>query len=131
MLKNVPANDIRLRYWERLYPGCSEQFGEVFGTQCPKPSDVAEWKNTWRESTPYFVKIAMKPQAYVDNSQIKLDINEVCQSLGIHPYFWDYYKEVWSEADETGSNFFTYVSPRVSFYFEEHAVMFKLGWDNE
>lgn len=129
-LTEMPLSDVRLRQWEKQYPGCSTQFEEVFGTKNPSIKQVSEWKNTWNESTKYYMPIEGH-QSYVAvvSPGLKEEIHQTCYRIGIHPYFWDYWikRNTYQVND---FNTFTEVEPRASFYFEEHLIMFKLAWQS-
>lgn len=131
LMMNAPLNDIRLEYWERKFPGFTDDVGKIFGTHFPTPYEVGKWKDSWTETSPYYVTVKTDITAYRNYSQKKLSVNKICSELGIHPYFWSYYRKSWRETitDQDGKpRTVTFLSPRVSFYFEEHAVMFKLGY---
>ena len=131
-LKNSPLSDVRRRQWEKLYPGCTHEFGEIFDTEMPTPEAVASWKMGWVEKTPnYMVMEDAQPSDLVVTPGIKEEIHQTCHRLGIHPYFWDYWvhREArwYPDTNRTEHN----VEPRVSFYTAEQLVMFKLAWRNE
>jgi len=125
-------SDVRLRQWEKLYPGCTERFGEIFNTQLPTTADVARWKMSWYETTTnYMVLEDAQPSELVVNPGIKEEIYQTCHRLGIHPYFWEYWthrETLWlPDLDRVE----TAIEPRVSFFEEQDLVMFKLAWRNE
>lgn len=128
-LKAKPLSDVRLRQWEKLYPGCSDQFEEIFGTRNPSVSQVSSWKDTWNTTTKYFMVIDGKqPSDIVVRPGIKEKIYQTCHEIGIHPYFWDYWIKRIACPDDPTWYITIDAEPRASFYFEEHLIMFKLAW---
>lgn len=124
---NSPINDVRLRTWERRFPGCGDDFGEIFGTMMPTPKEVAAWKESWFATTPYQMPVEVESFDDLLSNRVKVRINDVANRCGIHPYFWEYWKR--QEKDwENGSEHTIILNPTVSFYKEEHLVMFKLAW---
>ncbi|SRR6056297_924350 len=134
IVKNSPLNDVRLQAWEKLYPGCGDEFGEIFGTQMPTPKEVATWKMGWIETTPYqFVVTDRGVNEMLMTPGVKEDIFQLASSLGIHPYFWEFWKHRETRKETQGlfdhEEFDVVVLyPTVSFFYEEHHVMFKMAW---
>lgn len=127
LLDHSPLNDVRIRTWERMFPGCSEDIGEIFDTLLPTPKQVSTWKMTWFESTPYKLSIDVDVDDMV-KSRVKSRIYEKTKELGIHPYFWEYYQEQKGDLNDVEAPDLIVLTPTVAFYKEEHLVMFKLAW---
>ena len=115
--------------WERNFPGIGDQLGEIFNTQMPTPKQIAEWKMTWYETTPYQMKIVDRPiNELISPSGTKEEVYQLTKSLGIHPYFWEFWNDRREEEGDPWDIPQVVLTPTISFYYEEHHVMFKLAW---
>lgn len=129
LVENSPLNDVRLRIWERNFPGIGDHLGEIFNTQMPTPLEVAKWKLTWYETTPYQMKILDRElTALLMTPGVREEIYQLGVKLGIHPYFWEYWQHRREELGDPGDIPQVIITPMLSFYYEEHHVMFKLAW---
>jgi hypothetical protein len=121
-------SNIRALAWERKFPGCTDEFRKLFGVELPSPHAVAIWKNSWNERSPHVLELDRKRIQGNYTADLRAEIYAVTERLGIHPYFWEFVKR----HDEVESTLpfvpKTVVTPTVTFYYEEHLVMFKLGW---
>jgi len=121
MMPNNGSNNlanVRILMWEKLYPGYMSDFEEVFGDRYPAVKKVSRWKNNWYDRTPY--KMRVDPVANRARHSTRVLIQATTERIGVHPYFWDFWVEP-AELSRTGY-------PTVSFFKEEHLVMFKLAW---
>jgi hypothetical protein len=133
---NNDLKNIRLRTWEKFYPGCSEDFQEIFGTDSPSISAIGEWKTSWYQTTPYRFNISNRPvQDITVEGKLRQEVEATAKYVGIHPYFWDFWvdrEEITTSDVASGDNinagYILLVRPTVSFFKEEHHVMFKLAW---
>jgi len=129
---NPELRNKTLLTWERFYPGCTEDIVEIFGTARPNIGRVAKWKNKWYQTTPY--QFALSGVDYEwghkPNDKIKEEIEVTARRVGIHQYFWDFYVARCVDRVDHGTSIThtTTMTPTVSFYKEEHLVMFKLAW---
>lgn len=107
------ADSLRLRnrVWNIRYPNCMDDITEIFDGQVPSVKEVAKWKCTWNQTTSNMIEIG--------HSTIQLgrhgQFGNTCEQCGIHPYLWD---TVTTD----------HLTKMVSFYYEEHLIMFKLAW---
>jgi hypothetical protein len=79
----------------------------IFGQSYPSLRDVSIWKTSWYDSTKNTFKL--------EQHFSRVKIRNVCDQCGIHSYFWDTF------TDADGNKL-------ISFYYEEHLVMFTLTW---
>ena len=116
--------DWRFTYWDRKYPGMIERCKEDIGIQYPSPGQVALWKENWAHSTTHRVILLYDTNGHPST---RTQASDVCESLGIHPYFWEYQHRfepvVGCEGNIIERNY-----PMLVFYSDEDAVMFKLAW---
>lgn len=123
--------NIRAQMWERKFPGCIQDFQRTFGSALPSPKVVAEWKNTWNETSPYVYELSFNALSATTETAAKSNIYAVTERLGIHPYFWEYSKRrqpFLHQNKQMVSTNTVFVTPIVTFFYEEHLVMFKLAW---
>jgi hypothetical protein len=114
---------VRIKLWEKKFPGCTAEFVEIFGCYLPTPTQLAKWKLTWGGAPANTMSINYKGNRdatlhrYAD---MKTTVAATAEDMGIHPYYYDFINlrhEV-----STG------VEPAISFYKKEHLVLFKLAW---
>ena len=105
-------NNIRDRIWSKHYPNCMDDVTDIFDGRLPSVKEVAAWKSTWNDTTRNYITIERK----VGRLQPQhVNIAKTCFDCDIHPYLWDTFTISHSEK-------------AVSFYYEEHFIMFKLAW---
>jgi len=129
---------------EKNFPGYREDMREIFGNDHVDILKISKWKTSWYQKTPnQFIISSQRPGASICASTgrypvMRREIGLVARQCGIHPYFWDYWMakephntsydgmkageiEPWrSDPAVRGRS--------VSFYKEEHLVLFKLAW---
>lgn len=128
-LKNSPLNDRRLLMWEKKFPGIGDQLGEIFDTQMPTPKEIAQWQLTWYETTPYRMEILDRPVSELLSPRGTADeIARLVNQLGIHYYFWVFWQDRTEDEGQPGDIPQVVITPTMSFYYEEHHVMFKMAW---
>jgi len=119
--------------WERHFPGCTSEFMDIFGTELPTLQDVAKWKATWVESTDNCTTITGNASNLLASPGIREHIHQTCFSLGIHPYYWEYWKERtyqnYDDYDYSCNEGEIIITPKCSFYYDSHLIMFKMAWD--
>lgn len=125
--------EIRLRQWDKVFPGSIEDVKEIFGTDSPSYKIVAAWRNSWYQTTPYqFAVTANDVNDHTMPETLRYEVSQTAKQAGIHPYFWDFYvdkKHIDLDKDLNGkSGYMRLAVPTVSFFKEEHHVMFKLTW---
>lgn len=135
------TRNIRMWAWEKKYPSCTEQIVEVFD-KIPSVKEVAKWKEGWVDVANNEFCIGSSIGLHYNTKLLTYDdIKKITLNLGIHPYFWDtrLRTELHDEGgidiegyDITGKKvkFGSYYETKtmVSFFYEEHLIMFKLAW---
>jgi hypothetical protein len=129
MLYNEPLTDIRLKIYERQYPGSVDDIGKIFNTHLPTPKEVGEWKTSWVTTTPSKLVISNDLSFYYSPDIYKAKCHVVAKQLGIHPYFWEYWHAKEGRRNISGDDDMIGVNGNISFFFDEHLIMFKLAWD--
>lgn len=136
---------------EKNFPGYREDMREIFGNDHVDILKISKWKTSWYQKTPnQFIISSQRPGASICASParypvMRREIDLVARQCGIHPYFWDY----WMAKEQAGLHDTSYgiingglkpgeIEPwrseyakrgrSVSFYKEEHLVLFKLAW---
>jgi hypothetical protein len=99
----------RSRVWNLRNPDNMEDVTAIFGQPNPTTGVVAAWKTAWYNSTKNTFKLELGANYKRGN------IGKICNQCGIHPYLWDTF------TDADGNKL-------ISFYYEEHLVMFTLTW---
>lgn len=133
--------NIRVRSWEKLYPGCTEDFIGIFDSPAPTPKQVAKWKTDWILETPFrFLLhelpiedgVSIEPETLYAK-RAKALVEKTAKAAGIHPYFYEFWVEEIEVYDKDvglmGLNY-TLLNPFVAFFKGEHLVMFKLSWQH-
>jgi hypothetical protein len=103
-MRNEPH---RSRAWQTQHADTMDDIAVIFGQSYPTLREVSIWKTSWYDSTTNTFKL--------EHNFSRVKIRNVCNQCGIHSYFWDAF------TDTNGNK-------QVSFYYEEHLVMFKLTW---
>lgn len=109
---------VRIKLWEKIYPGCYQDIEKVFGKSIPDSNQVAKWKQEWYDTTPIYININDAMKGY-----------NTAREAGIHPFFY----EIWV-CNENQSNIHDNASMlynkqrRISFFSEEHLFLFKLNY---
>ena len=125
MLFNETMTDIRLKMYERQFPGSVADIGKIFGTELPSPKEVSEWKCNWVEKTENRFIINKNDNFYDDGNIDRVKCHKVCKHIGVHPYFWEH----WRAHNNSQEYDHLKIASQISFFFEEHLIMFKLAWE--
>ena len=122
----------RVKAWEKQYPGSAEDIFEIWPDYPPTMRMVAEWKESWIETSPHqFRVVDYDPSQLFDGSgTVKAAVFETAKRCGIHPYFYEYWMHRYRSEKENESepDYILNIGPRVAFYKDEHLIMFKLAW---
>jgi len=137
MNQTEPLRTVRSRLWEAKFPGCTDDFLEVFGSREPTVKQVSLWKQSWFEDTPntFLIGNLRAADIFNANANVKERIHTLADQCGIHPYFYEFWTRMRNVVGQDINPYdpgvdahITQVDPLISFYKEEHLVMFKLAW---
>ena len=114
---------VRIKLWEKKFPGCTAEFVEIFGCDLPTHPQLAKWKLTWGGAPANTMDINYKcnprVRSFTRNADLKAAVDATAGDMGIHPYYYDFIRLRTDNLE---------VQPAVSFYKQEHFIMFKLAW---
>lgn len=120
-MKRDPHLPVIINYWDRHYPNWREQLLDVYGCTNPQFTEIAQCKLS-PEKFCHIVKFTKQDLLGLNTDLDK--IVHVANNAGVHPYLYDYSIFLKSKPDDA-------TVFKVSFYYEAHAVLFKLAWNNQ
>lgn len=101
-----------------------ELYIELFGQRYPTSTEIAVWKNSWNETSNYFLTVSNTSANGIN--QTLSQIRAVTRQVGINNLCWDLIKVTHTVSRGHWSS--TKLETRIVFYYEADMILFKLAW---